>query len=116
MADISKIERRGITYNIKDEIARRLLQQKYEKPLNGIPVTDLSSDMRVTIEKIKDAIPYLPDKTSKLVYQYGKPIKFVIPLVVRTITIDDGVLSTSDSDFTPSDNYPISIIFDNGRA
>lgn len=53
MADISSITlpNNGGTYNFKDSEARQLIEQKgtYSKPSNGIPVTDLASDARMTI-------------------------------------------------------------------
>lgn len=116
MQEISRIERKGVVYDIKDRFARELVVNKYSKPSDGIPASDLSEDLRETIEKVTDAIPYLPDKTSKLVYGQGNPFRFIIPLVIRTITIDDGVLSTADADFIPSDSYPISLVLDNGES
>lgn len=52
MPEISKIERRNILYDIKDETARELIRQKYSKPSNGIPLNDLSSEIRVILNQI----------------------------------------------------------------
>lgn len=56
MADISKIERKGILYNIKDATARNLLQQKYTVPIGGIPKEDLSLEVQNLLQAAKTAI------------------------------------------------------------
>lgn len=56
MADISKIERKGILYNIKDTTARNLLQQKYTVPIGGIPKEDLSLEVQNLLQAAKTAI------------------------------------------------------------
>jgi len=45
MGEISKIERKGVLYNVKDAVARDLLQRKYTKPIGGIPKEDLSLEV-----------------------------------------------------------------------
>ena len=51
MPEISKIERKNVIYDIKDEVARKLVVQKYSKPLQGIPKEDLSYDVRLLLER-----------------------------------------------------------------
>lgn len=51
MPEISKIERKNIIYDIKDEKARKLVEKKYSKPQTGIPKDDLSSDVRALLER-----------------------------------------------------------------
>jgi hypothetical protein len=56
MADISKIERKGIIYNVKDAIARSSLQQKYTKPIAGIPKEDMSPEVQYLLDLAKTAL------------------------------------------------------------
>lgn len=46
---------------------------------------------------------------------YGNVLKIGVPLMLRTVTVEDGEIVTTDTEFIPSTNYPVSIELDNGR-
>lgn len=58
MPEISKIERKGVTYDIKDRVARQLVGQKYNKPSDGIPIDDLSDDIKTLLRKVEDVTEF----------------------------------------------------------
>lgn len=53
---------------------------------------------------------------AKIRHVYGNVLRIAVPLTMRTVEVVDGVVSVTDTDFTPSTDYPISIIFDKGAA
>lgn len=53
---------------------------------------------------------------AKIRHVYGNVLRIAVPLTKRTVEVVDGVVSVTDTDFTPSTDYPISIIFDKGAA
>lgn len=58
MPEVSKIERKGITYYIKDAVAREMLKQKYVMPNTGIPKQDLSEEVRILLNAAKTALQH----------------------------------------------------------
>lgn len=63
MPEISKIERKNVIYDIKDEVARSLVSGKYSKPVNGIPKEDLSYDVQKLLEKAGSSMQEETDPT-----------------------------------------------------
>lgn len=55
-------------------------------------------------------------KTVKIRHVYGNVLRIAIPLTLRQVVVEDGVITTSDSDFSPSSDYPIAVVFDKGAA
>ena len=53
---------------------------------------------------------------AKIRHVYGNVLRIAVPLTMRMVEVVDGVVSVTDTDFTPSTDYPISIIFDKGAA
>lgn len=55
-------------------------------------------------------------KTVKIRHVYGNVLRIAIPLTLRQVVVVDGVVTTSDSEFSPSQDYPIAVVFDKGAA
>lgn len=53
---------------------------------------------------------------AKIRHVYGNVLRIAVPLTMRTVEVVDGVVSVTDTDFTPSTDYPIAIILDKGNA
>lgn len=62
MLELSKVERKGITYSLKDTVARAMLQEKYSKPASGIPTNDLSIEVQNLLDKARTAIQNFTEK------------------------------------------------------
>lgn len=106
MPEISKIERKGVTYDIKDRIARQLVGQKYNKPSDGIPIDDLSDDIKTLLRKVENATEFTetdptvpewaknPDKPDYTASEVGAlPEDTFIPDKVSELENDSGFTS-----------------------
>lgn len=50
----------------------------------------------------------------KIRHVYGNVLRLAAPLTLRSVEVVNGVITTSDSDFAPSSDYPVSFVFDKG--
>lgn len=48
---------------------------------------------------------------TKIKHVYGNVLRIAIPLTLRNIDVVDGEVVTSDTDFIPSSNYPVTVTF-----
>lgn len=109
MPEISRIQRKNVLYDIKDETARSLLKQKYTKPVSGIPMEDLSNEVRDLLDKTGtppefiETDPTVPDwakspqKPTYTASEVGAlPDSTVIPVIpanISAFTNDAGYLT-----------------------
>lgn len=52
--------------------------------------------------------------TPKIRHVYGNVLRVAIPLTLRTVEVVDGVITTSDTEFYPSDLYSVVVVFESG--
>ena len=50
----------------------------------------------------------------KMRHVYGNVLRIAVPMILRRVEVVDGVVTTSDSDFIPSSQYPVAIEFTAG--
>lgn len=53
---------------------------------------------------------------AKIRHVYGNVLRIAVPLTLRTVEVVDGVITATDTDFTPCADYPVSILLDRGEA
>ena len=122
MPEVSKIERKNVIYDIKDATARTLIQEKYKKPDEGIPLVDLNKDLQNFVTRTEKFIndsdsTKIPSKTSDLVNDSGfvaasnlKTINGVSIIGSGNIDIETGIDEEGDPVFAES---PAADITDN---
>lgn len=54
------------------------------------------------------------NRTTRIKHVYGNVLKLAIPLTLRTVTLEGGTVEVSDTDYTPSNRYPVVVQFVNG--
>lgn len=52
--------------------------------------------------------------TTRIKHVFGNVLKLAIPLTLRTVSLDNGIVVTTDTDYTPSNHYPVVVEFVNG--
>lgn len=114
MPEISQILRKGVLCDLKDTVARKLLDRKYTLPALGIPMTDLSRDVRNAIANagavydIVSSIPawaLKPNKPTYTAQEVGAlPSSTVIPTVPTKLSafINDVGYVTSFEETDPT--------------
>lgn len=114
MPEISQILRKGVLCDLKDAVARKLLDRKYTLPALGIPMTDLSRDVRNAIANagavydIVSSIPswaLKPNKPTYTAQEVGAlPSSTVIPTVPTKLSafINDVGYVTSFEESDPT--------------
>lgn len=114
MPEISQILRKGVLCDLKDAVARKLLDRKYTLPALGIPMTDLSKDVRDALANagavydVVSSIPawaLKPNKPTYTAQEVGAlPSSTVIPTVPTKLSafINDVGFVTSFEESDPT--------------
>lgn len=54
------------------------------------------------------------NKTTRIKHVFGNVLKLAIPLTLRTVSLEGGIVEVTDTDYTPSNHYPVVVQFVNG--
>lgn len=54
------------------------------------------------------------NRTTRIKHVFGNVLKLAIPLTLRTVTLEGGIVEVTDTDYTPSNHYPVVVQFVNG--
>ncbi len=52
--------------------------------------------------------------TAYISHVYGNVLRLAIPLTLRTVTMENGEMVATDTDFIPSSDYPVTVVFSKG--
>lgn len=54
------------------------------------------------------------NRTTRIKHVFGNVLKLAIPLTLRTVTLEGGIVEVTDTNYTPSNHYPVVVQFVNG--